>query len=194
MIEDDIDRLIQQMQSKPYDSSRYLDSGNGNQAMPQDNSRANFMHTQPMAQGSYYQSSFPSVNSIPVDSRMNRFQQDTLIQTQQTNRSQHNSRSPINPNRKYPPTPLPNNSFNDQSLQFMPGQTIYNHTQRSVSPLNSRSNRSLNRTQQSPFMQNQSMKNISYHQSNNSMQGSLINNGNTGTLKIHVHELMGRDL
>ncbi len=33
MIEDDIDRLIQQIQSKPYDSSRYLDSGNGNQAM-----------------------------------------------------------------------------------------------------------------------------------------------------------------
>jgi hypothetical protein len=33
MIEDDIDRLIQQMQSKPYDSSRYLDTANGNQTV-----------------------------------------------------------------------------------------------------------------------------------------------------------------
>jgi hypothetical protein len=153
------------------------------------------MHTQPVAQGSYFQSSFPSVNSIPVDSRMNRFQQDTLIQTQQVNRSQHQSRSPINTNRKYPPIPLPDNSYNDQSLQFMPGQTIYSNTQRSVSPLNGRSNRSLNRTQQSPFIQNQSMKNISYHQSNNSMPGSMLNNNrNSGTLKIHVHELLGREL
>ncbi len=170
------------------------------------------MNTQPISQqGSYYQSSFPSINSIPIDPRMNRFQQDSLIQTQQSNRSYHNSRSPINttnntPHRKYPPIPIPPNynNFNnnhyahhDQSSfqqQFIPSQTIYSHSQqRSISPMNSR-NRSLNRSQQSSFAHNQSMKNLSYHPNNNSnsmtMTGSMVgnnNNANKGTLKIHIH-------
>ena len=50
MIEDDIDRLIQEMQSKPYDSTRYLDGGNGganNGFVPQENIRENnLMKTQ----------------------------------------------------------------------------------------------------------------------------------------------------
>lgn len=184
-------------------------SGN-NGFVSQENGRQNYnmMNTQtvPQQQGSYYQSSFTSINSIPVDSRMNRFQQDTLIMTQRSNRSYHNSRSPINnTNRKYPLIPLPpnNNSYNQypptdqssfpQQQQFIPNQTIYSHTQqRSVSPMNSR-NRSLTRTQQSPFAHNQSMKNLSYHPNNNNsmvMTGSMIgniNNSNKGTLKIHIH-------
>jgi hypothetical protein len=46
MIEDDIDSLIQKMQSKPYDSTRYLDGGNGgaiNRFIPQENIRENHL-------------------------------------------------------------------------------------------------------------------------------------------------------
>lgn len=210
------------MQNKPYDSSRYLDGGNnvsasggmsnGSQFVPRqenNNRQDNYMTMnaqlvpQQQHQGSFHdQSSFPSVNSIPVDSRMNRFQQDTLIMTQHSNRSYHNSRSPINNNiRKYPPHPLPPNNPNyphpsDTALPFTPNQTIYSNSQRSVSPMNSR-NRSLNRTQQSPFNHNQSMKNISYQNNSMAMTGSLLghnSNFNSGTLKIHVHELLGKDL
>jgi len=35
MMEDDIDRMIAEMQNRPYDSSRYLE--NNNQALPKEN-------------------------------------------------------------------------------------------------------------------------------------------------------------
>ena len=75
MIEDDIDRLIAEMQNKPYDSSRYLDNGSNNPvagSSPQSTYPGN---PSVVPVSNVYQNSFQSVNSIQIDSRMNRFQQ-----------------------------------------------------------------------------------------------------------------------
>jgi hypothetical protein len=60
--------------------------------------------------------------------------------------------------------------------------------------MNSR-NRSFNKTQQSNYQNHQSMRNIPYNQSGLSMTGlnpHQHNSNNKGTLKIQIHELLGK--
>lgn len=68
----------------------------------------------------------------------------------------------------------------------MANTTIYSQSQRSLSPGPER-NRSLNKSQQIAYKR--SMKNITMA----SMAGSMIRNQSAkGTLKIQIHELLGR--
>lgn len=89
MIEDDIDRMIAEIQNKPYDCSRYLDGNNSsayqmsnvnqgnNQFMYRNPNQNNLLDTQPV----YHSMNFPQQQNVPMsqsmayDPRINRFQQ-----------------------------------------------------------------------------------------------------------------------
>lgn len=83
-MEDDIDRMIAEMQNKPYDSSRYLENQNNltsqsnsvpnNQFANKNSNMKAFIDTRPKYPTDFQQQNLPMSQSMAYDPRLNRFQ------------------------------------------------------------------------------------------------------------------------
>lgn len=83
IVEDDIDRMIAEVQNKPYDSSKYLDnnqsSSQGNfsqssQFMNRNPNSVSFIKTDQGLPTNFQQQNIPLSQSMAYDPRINRFQ------------------------------------------------------------------------------------------------------------------------
>lgn len=83
-MEDDIDRMIAEMQNKPYDSSRYLENQNNlasqsnyvpnNQCANKNSNIKGFIDTRQLYPNNFQQQNLPMSQSMAYDPRLNRFQ------------------------------------------------------------------------------------------------------------------------
>lgn len=78
MIEDDIDRMIAEIQNKPYDCSRYLDSNNPNVGKNGSNSNQFMDRNSSFVDSTQFQQKNASLTqSMAYDPRSNRFHQES---------------------------------------------------------------------------------------------------------------------